>query len=88
MEGVPASNDYQGGFGTSLMAKVDYGLLLSVKLVEEELEDHYLVPPGIKTALVETDWLAIHHRVLLSLPQQVATGRAGQMVQKVILSQI
>ena len=22
MEGVPASNDYQGGFGTALMAKV------------------------------------------------------------------
>ena len=84
MEGVPASNNYQGGFGTSLMAKVDsydYGLLfqLNVNLVEE-IGRPLFSAPGIKTPLAQllADCLAMHHRVLLSLPHQV---EATQLVR-------
>ena len=30
MEGVPSSNDYQGGFGTALMTKVEYSSVVSL----------------------------------------------------------
>ena len=94
MEGVPASNNYQGGFGTSLMAKVDsydYGLLLQLNVnLVEEIGRPLFSAPGIKTALAQllADFLAMHHCVLLSLPHQVKAtqSRADQMVQKVIMN--
>ena len=75
MEGVPSSNDYQGGFGTGLMAKVDMMSQITLyhstwqKKFRKASRERLFSALETKTVLMMSlvDHLVVHQDVVLSL---------------------